>query len=185
MTKETYKALPFNVKEKISPINFSFINIGNEFIIDDLAINTFSVYHDATDPIGYLIKDCITGKTLTYITDTGKLEPFDLINNSDAYILESNHEPDLLLMSARPWILKNRIMSEEGHLSNEDSAILFSKIFGDKTRNVMLFHLSNECNTHELALSTYLRYFKKNGIDISNIKITISNQSTPTEIIEV
>ena len=184
MSKLTYRNLPENVKESISPINFKFFVPEEEFKVDSLTINTFKVSHDAVDPVGYTFTD-EKGKTLVYITDTGKLCPFDLITNKDAYIIESNHEPDLLLMSARPWVLKNRIMSEYGHLSNEDSAVLFSKIMGDRTKNVVLFHLSNECNTHELALSSYRMYFKSINVSLDKINIVVSNSNSVINFIEV
>lgn len=184
MSKVTYKNLPESVKESISPINFKFFIPEEEFKVDNLTINTFRTSHDASDPVGFTFTNS-DNKTLVYITDTGKLDPVPLITNKDAYIIESNHEPDLLLMSARPWILKNRIMSDYGHLSNEDSAILFSKIIGPNTKNAVLFHLSNECNTHELALSAYNIYFKKINVSLDNINLVVSNSDSPINFIEV
>lgn len=184
ISKLTYKNLPESVKDSISPINFKFFIPGEEFKVNDLTINTFNIYHDAADPVGFTFTSN-DGKTLVYITDTGTLKPNELFINKDAYILESNHEPDLLLMSARPWSLKNRIMSEYGHLSNESSAELFSKIMGEKTKNLVLFHLSSECNTKELALSCFRTYFKSINASLDNIKITVSDITNPTELIEV
>ncbi|MCR5741751.1 MAG: MBL fold metallo-hydrolase [Gammaproteobacteria bacterium] len=183
MSKLTYKNLSDTIKEKVSPINFSFFIPGEEFMVDDLVINTFRTHHDAADPVGFVISD--KEKKLSYITDTGCLEPNELIINSDAYILESNHETNLLLMSARPWALKNRILSEFGHLSNEDSVKLFDRIRGDKTKHLILFHLSNECNTKDIALGEYYRYFKTNNIDVSNIDIMASSPNEPLLLIEV
>lgn len=183
-TKLTYKNLPSDYKEKISPLNFSFFVPEKEFKVDDLTINTFRTFHDAIDPIGFRITDEF-GKSLVYITDTGKLEPRIEIMNSNAYIIEANHEPDLLLMSARPHLLKMRIMGEYGHLSNEDSARLFQEIRGDNTHLLVLFHLSDECNSHELALLTYKKYFESIDESLDDVEIVISNKNKPTTLMEV
>ena len=113
------------------------------------------------------------------------MEETDLIKNASSYIIESNHEPNILLLSARPWPLKQRIISDEGHLSNEDSAKLFYHIFGDKTESVVLYHLSKECNTDDLALSAYRMYAKENNIDTKNIKIYVANKTEISEMIEL
>ena len=91
----------------------------------------------------------------------------------------------MLVMSGRPWVLINRILSKTGHLSNEDSAKLFSELVGEKTKSLVLFHLSSECNTKDLALLAYKSYFKEAKSTIQNTKITVSDKKKPTEFIEV
>ena len=183
MSKIAYKYMADDIKDKISPRYFRFITNNDEFKVDDLTIKTFKTYHDSSDPLGYRF-EC-GDKDIVYITDTGHMEETDLIKNASSYIIESNHEPNILLLSARPWPLKQRIISDEGHLSNEDSAKLFYHIFGDKTESVVLYHLSKECNTDDLALSAYRMYAKENNIDTKNIKIYVANKTEISEMIEL
>jgi len=182
-TKKTYKSFNDSIKEKISPIQYKFINVEEEFMVDGMKVHPFKTSHDASESIGF--RFCFNEKTLVYLTDTGKFESrLDLVN-ADSYILECNHEPDMLMMSSRPWILKNRIMSEDGHLSNGDSAVLFSKLMGEKTKSLVLFHLSSECNTKELALLAYESYFARINVSLENVKIIVSDKTEPTDFIEV
>ncbi len=183
ITKNTYRALPESDKEKISPILFSFIKCEEEFYVDGIKVLPFRTSHDAKDPVGFRFE--YDNKVLVYLTDTGIFIPRDDLKNADSYILESNHEPDMLVMSGRPWVLINRILSKTGHLSNEDSAKLFSELVGEKTKSLVLFHLSSECNTKDLALLAYKSYFKEAKSTIQNTKITISDKKKPTEFIEV
>ena len=164
MSKKAYQNMDLKIKEQISPINFKFIKPETEFSVDSMKVKSFSVSHDSAEPMGFIFES--DGKKLTYITDTGMLEVNDELINSDAYILESNHEEALLLNSQRPWILKERILGEYGHLSNAVSAQLFSKLMGPNTKNLVLFHLSQECNSDLLALSEYKRYFKSINVTL-------------------
>ncbi|MCB9498843.1 MAG: MBL fold metallo-hydrolase [Bacillales bacterium] len=184
MSKKTYKGLRFEEKEKISPILLSFFNSGEEFTTDSLKVFPFPVSHDASDPVGFKFTD-ENEKTLVYLTDTGCFISYDKISNADAYIIESNHEPEMLLLSNRPWVLKNRILSDSGHLSNDDSAKTFGSLMGDKTKLAVLFHLSNECNTKELATLAYENYFHKFPEKGKNVTLKVSSKNHPTEIFEV
>ena len=132
--------------------------------------------HDATNPVGYIIN----GKksTLVYITDTGYISErnLNLCKDKDFYIIESNHNVRMLLKSNRPQYLKERILSDVGHLSNEDSAVYMSEIIGKNTKQIFLAHLSEECNTPELALSAYLKIFRKRRINVDLYQIRCLKQ---------
>ena len=184
MSKDTYRNLPEELKMKVSPLQFSFVKANEEFDISGISVLPFRLSHDAIDPLGYRIKD-ENGKELVYITDTGCFIVPNSLKNADAYVLESNHEPDVLLMSARPWQLKNRIMSEYGHLSNNDSAKIFDELKGEKTKLLVLYHLSDECNSKDLALLAYDNYFSNKGESLNNINIVVSDKTVPTKILEV
>jgi phosphoribosyl 1,2-cyclic phosphodiesterase len=146
------------------------------FSIGDFEILPFSVSHDAANPIGFIIKDA-TSK-LGYVTDTGYLPDDDipLLQDCDYYVFESNHDYKMLLHSDRPAILKKRIHSDVGHLSNVDSATYMSELIGPHTKQIYLAHLSEECNTPELALETYQKTFQKKRIDASHIEIIPAKQ---------
>ena len=146
------------------------------FRIGDLSVTPFSVSHDAANPMGYLIDD---GKErLAYATDTGYLseDNLELMKNADYYIIESNHDLKMLLRSDRPATLKNRIASDLGHLSNVDSAVYMSCLVGPRTKQIWLAHISEECNTKELALRAYQEVFKKQHLDFSVFSISCAEQ---------
>lgn len=126
--------------------------------------------HDASDPIGFVIS---TDETLVYMTDTGYVSNKNkgYMKDKDYYIIESNHDVDMLMNTNRPLFLKNRILSDKGHLNNEYSAELMCELIGEHTKEVVLAHLSEEANTKETALNTHLRILKENDISFSNIKV--------------
>ena len=99
--------------------------------------------------------------------------------NPDYLIIESNHDIQKLLHTNRPMILIQRIMSEYGHLCNEDSAFATLEIIGDKIKEIVLAHLSEEANTPELALEAYRKIFQYKGLDISKYKVRCANQWEP------
>ena len=99
--------------------------------------------------------------------------------NKDMYIIETNHDEEMLMNGPYPRFLKERVISDYGHLSNYTTAKYLKKIVGPNTKNIVLAHISEVNNTKELAYNTV-----KEEID-DNIKITIAYQDTGTELIEV
>ena len=146
------------------------------FKIGDFTITPFPTSHDATNPCGYTLE--AGGEKLTYVTDTGVFldESKEVASNPDYLIIESNHDIRMLLKTNRPYELKNRIMSDHGHLCNEDSAIAAINLLGPKTKQIILAHLSEEANTPELALSAYMKIFKHFGLDIDKYNVRCANQ---------
>ena len=146
--------------------------------IKDIEVNVIKTSHDTDDSVGYIINN--EGKSIVYITDTGYINRkyFDLLKNRNIYIMESNHDIEMLNNSKYPFALRQRILSDKGHLSNYDSAKYISKFIGSKTKYVLLAHLSEENNTKELALETLDKRLKKEKIAIDNIIIAKQNQAT-------
>lgn len=163
--KNTYKCDRYHVIEPYTPLKYKHMEI--------LPIETS---HDAYNPLGFIFKN---GKEkLVYITDTGFISEKNmcLAKNANYYILESNHDRKMLLKTARPKFVKDRIMSEFGHLSNEDSALYLSEMIGDKTSQVVLAHVSMEANTYDLPKIVCCNFLKKKKIDIAKIKIIVAKQ---------
>ncbi|MCD8029057.1 MAG: MBL fold metallo-hydrolase [Erysipelotrichaceae bacterium] len=131
---------------------------------------TLRTSHDASDPIGFIFT---TNETLLYLTDTGYVSQKNrqYIHNLNYYIIESNHDIEMLMNTKRLMFLKNRILSDKGHLNNEYSAQLMCDMIGDQTKEIILAHLSQEANTPKKALDAYTRVFKKNNIEFHNIKV--------------
>ena len=141
--------------------------------------------HDAFASIGFVIED--EGEKLVYMTDTGYVNRklLKLMCNADYYIFESNHDETMLLNTNRPQFLKNRILSDVGHLSNTDSARILLKVIGNKTKMIVLSHLSEEANTSECAIETFNNVASSLNIDISTIKLIVANRFEITTLKEV
>lgn len=123
------------------------------FRIGSLSVLPLALSHDADITVGYVFDD---GKEkLVYITDTGyvRQEYYPDLSNADYYILESNHDVEMLMETDRPYMLKMRILSDEGHLSNQKCANVLRNVIGENTKEITLAHISEEANTEDLALS--------------------------------
>ncbi len=124
---------------------------GLTFAVGDLQIESFSVSHDAADPVAFVVGD---GRHRVGIaTDLGVATAVVRrhLMDCDALILEANHDVEMLRLSARPWSLKQRVLGRQGHLSNEQAAALLADVAGPRLQVVYMAHLSSECNTPELA----------------------------------
>ena len=157
--------------------------LGDEFDIKDIHIMPIKTSHDTPDSRGYVILN--GDSSLVYITDTGyiNIKYHEILKNKELYIFESNHDIEMLNNSKYPFHLRKRILSDKGHLSNYDSAKYLSEFIGEKTKYVLLAHLSEENNTYELAYETLL-----NRLDVCNKhvdNIIIAEQDKETELIEI
>ena len=170
------------ITEKMYPYldyleNYKIIN--KETIeIKDMLINVIKTSHDTEDSVGYIVnKD---NKSIVYITDTGYINKkyFELLKNRDIYIMESNHDIEMLNNSSYPFATRQRILSDKGHLSNYDSAKYLSTFIGDKTKYILLAHLSEENNTIDLAYQTLTERLNNENIIINNIIIATQNKET-------
>ncbi|WP_026584780.1 MBL fold metallo-hydrolase [Bacillus sp. J33] len=129
-----------------------------------LDIESFGVSHDAADPMFYVFHQ--DGKKLVLITDTGYVSDRmkGLISNAEAYVFESNHDVQMLRMCRYPWNIKRRILSDVGHVSNEDAAIAMSEVAGDRTKSIYLAHLSLDNNIKDLARMSVTQTLESRGI---------------------
>ena len=155
----------------------------NTIKIKDMLIEVIKTSHDTEDSVGYIVNN--NDKSIVYITDTGYINKkyFDTLKNRDLYIMESNHDIEMLNNSSYPFATRQRILSDKGHLSNYDSAKYLANFIGNKTKYVLLAHLSEENNTKELAYNTLNDRLIKENIKVENIIIT--NQNKETEFINI
>ncbi len=134
-----YPSIPVRPMEKIQ--------------IQHMTVTPLALSHDAEHTAGYIFETW--QEKLVYITDTGyvKDEYLKLLKGADYIILESNHDSEMLMNTRRPYYVKMRIASDEGHLCNEDCASILDEITTGKTRMIVLAHISREGNTREKALA--------------------------------
>lgn len=142
-----------------------------EIELGDYRIMPLKISHDATSPLAFIIHG--ESESILYMTDTGYVSQKNrqYIHNLDYYIIESNHDVEMLMATNRPYFLKRRIQSDMGHLDNEYSARLMVEVIGEKTKEIVLAHLSEEANSEQKALMTYRQIFDQNEIDFQNIKV--------------
>lgn len=142
----------------------TFLQSGVMMQIGSISAMPFSSSHDASDPLNYLF--FLDGKKLAFITDTGVIlkENYPLLKDCDYYVFESNHDKTMLASSSRPLSLKRRIAGKHGHLNNQEAASYLCRFLGPHTKKIYLCHLSQECNTPEIALETFQRVFLAKGI---------------------
>lgn len=136
---------------KIDEDLFQVVKPGKRFSIGELIINPISISHDAADPVAYKV---INGdKSLAVVTDLGNYNQaiVDELQGLDALLLEANHDIKMLQMGSYPYPLKQRILGDRGHLSNERSGQLLCELLHDHFGTVLLGHLSKENNYEELA----------------------------------
>lgn len=130
---------------------FQVITPGKRFSIGDLIFKPISISHDAADPVAYKVSN--EKKSVAVITDLGNYNQalVDELQGLDALLLEANHDIKMLQMGPYPYPLKQRILGDRGHLSNERSGQLLSDLLHDNFGTVLLGHLSKENNYEELA----------------------------------
>ena len=144
-------------------------------------LTIFKTSHDAKGSVGFLVTE--DNNSLVYITDTGYLNRkyFPLLKNKNIYYIESNHDEKMLMDGPYPYYLKQRILSDEGHLSNETTAKYLKKLVGDATKYIILAHLSEHNNKEELAYEASRVALQ----DRDDIKILVAKQNEALEEIEV
>ena len=180
-----YKSVVYTRNEDVIAKGFCPTSYLEEILtIDSLEINSFNLSHDSAC-VGFKIKDKDTKKELIYITDTGYINKkiLDQIENKDVYIIESNHDVELLRNGKYPFILQQRILSDKGHLSNKDCCKYLSKLIGNKTSYIILAHLSEENNTEEIAIAELQKMLIKKNFNVKSIQT--AKQKEKLETIEV
>ena len=172
--EEMYESL----KEIVPKDNCIFVP--DIFEINDTKIELIHTSHDAPYSVGFIINN--KDKSIVYITDTGYINRKYLkkMIGKDAYIIESNHDEIMLMDGPYPRFLKERVISDKGHLSNNTTAKYLSKIISNNTKYVVLAHLSETNNREELALNA----MKEEKID-KKTTIVIAKQHEETEFMEV
>ena len=174
ITEEMYES----IKEYIEKERCIFID--EKFNINDINIELIHTSHDAPVSNGFIITD--DDKSLVYITDTGYINRkiLNKIENKNIYVIESNHDEVMLMDGPYPRFLKERVISDRGHLSNSSTAKYLSKIIGKDTKYVLLAHLSETNNTEEKALEAMIK------AEINKkVEVLIARQYEPSKMIEV
>ena len=179
--RPTHEEIQFQFSKKFDARLFA---TGASFEIGDVLVETFSIPHDAQDPVGYLLRT--NGVNLGFLTDLGHATKLVLerVRPAHALVLESNHDVKMLQdCPRRPWSLKQRILGRHGHLSNEAAADAAQEIMSAELRHLFLGHLSSECNKPEIARRVMSARLQKIGA--THVQVEIAAQDVPCATLEL
>ena len=157
---------------------FRLFSTGASFEVGGVGVDTFSVPHDACDPVGFLLRT--SGGHIGFLTDLGHATKLviERVRSARALVLEANHDLKLLQDDTkRPWSVKQRIVSRHGHLSNEAAAEVAVQIVSAELQHLYLGHLSGDCNRPELAHRVVSQSLAKTGA--THVHIQVASQETP------
>ena len=178
---KTWKAM----KSVIGPVDEKLVHLidtGAHVSIGDLSMTSFSVPHDAADPVGYRIETA--RGSITVMTDIGRVSDELLAHaaGSKVILIEANYDLALLMAGPYPMILKKRISGDRGHLSNDDSALAVAALLGQGTSHFCLYHLSEQNNYPELALLTVKNHLQSIGARIGHdLMIDVARRFTVSD----
>jgi phosphoribosyl 1,2-cyclic phosphodiesterase len=172
---------------KIKDENIKIIDMNMpEAQINDLNIKAYNIPHDATEPCGYTIT--LKNKKVSVATDLGVFTE-DIkkeIIDSDVLLLESNHDAEMVKFGPYPYPLKQRILSNIGHLSNEACGKAIVQLLNDRQKHIVLGHLSNTNNYPELAYATVINVLRENNINVGkDVLISMANRDKPSSYINL
>jgi len=163
------------------PVRLVRLDPGSGCAIDGLTVEAFATSHDAREPCGFTLRS--GDLRFTSCTDTGLIPGpvASLLMDSDAILLESNHCPEMLRTGPYPEVLKRRIRSRHGHLSNPAAAACL-RALADDAGAVILGHLSEINNTPEKALAS-----AKEGLGLycGAVRVVVGRQHEPSEPVDL
>ena len=151
---------------KISAENIRHFDTGVGFELNELEVKSYSIPHDASDPVGYSFR--LGSRKVCIATDLGYFsdEVRENTKGADMVLLEANHDIEMVKVSSYPYFLKRRILSDVGHLSNEAAGLAVLELLNSGVRKVLLGHLSKENNFPELAYQTVKNILEENQVTI-------------------
>lgn len=155
--------------------------------IKDMVVNPIKISHDAAQPVGYRIS--YGNRKVAVCTDLGYYDDYivESLRGLDALLLEANHDVNMLQVGPYPYYLKQRILGNRGHLSNENSGKLLNRILHDKMQAIMLGHLSKENNLPELAYESVCMEITLGDCEYkaSDFDIMVANRSECSRVIHI
>jgi phosphoribosyl 1,2-cyclic phosphodiesterase len=154
---------------------------GASFELGDISVETFTIPHDAQDPVGFMLRT--PEGNIGFLTDLGHTTKLVLerVRGANVLVLEANHDVKMLQdCPHRPWSLKQRILSRHGHLSNEAAADTAEQIMSAELYHLYLGHLSRQCNKPELAMETVRQRLQHIGATHVALEVTSQQAPSPT-----
>ncbi|CAM4383047.1 metallo-beta-lactamase [Bacillus manliponensis] len=180
--EKTWKAMEHLIGNVPSAQKFVF-SVGEAKTFGDIDVEAFGVSHDAAEPMFYTFHH--SGRKLALITDTGYVSDRmkGVIKGANAFVFESNHDVEMLRMGRYPWSVKRRILSDVGHVSNEDAALAMADVITDETKHIYLAHLSLDNNMKELARMSVTQVLESKDLAVGDaFEVHDTDPKAPTQI---
>ena len=180
LNKQTYLHLPDSVGRLDQKEEFV---TGRNFCIEDVTIHPFAISHDGVDPVGFTLAN--GSVKIGVCTDLGAATKlvYRHLEHCSVLILEANHDMEMLKNGPYPWPVKQRIKSRIGHLSNEQSVDVLSRVFSENLKEVVLAHMSETNNSSEMVLETFNSILDHQMRE--RLNITLALQDQPLDPIEL
>jgi phosphoribosyl 1,2-cyclic phosphodiesterase len=164
------------------------IHAGQRFAIGDIDVHAFAIPHDAADPIGFTFK--ANGAKFALVTDLGYLPELVKVHlrDADCLMLESNHDLDMLKVGPYPWVVKQRVLSRTGHLSNLAVSEYLSDPdgFDARARYLVMAHISDENNHPEVVRLSAEQALQKRPVERGFTgELLLATQSMPIKPLEL
>ena len=164
--------------------SWRLMETGSTFHYQDICIQSFPVPHDAVDPVGFIMEDA--DSRLGVLSDVGFITNLirERLRGAQTLFVEANYDAALLEADTkRPWATKQRISGRHGHLSNDQTADLVQSIAHEELHHVVLGHLSDDCNSPDLACKKISAALAQSGI--RETKVICAGRAEPTPWMEV
>jgi len=146
-----------------------------------LKVESFGISHDAAEPVGYCFYE--GEQKLSVVTDLGYMSSKvkEKITDSDALVLETNHDVEMLRVGHYPWSIKRRILGDKGHLSNETAGEALCDVMTSKTKSVYMAHLSRDHNLMDLARLTVNNILQERAPEAKQLRLMDTYFDRPTK----
>ena len=184
-TGGTLDAIRLKDKKGIMSMNHLFeVHADEPVSMGAITVMPFSTSHDAADPVGYTLT--AEGHKTSIATDLGKYDDYtiDHLKDTDVLFIEANHDISMLEAGKYPYKLKRRILSEYGHLSNEDSGSLLCKVINKNLKYAFLAHLSKENNYPQLAFEAVkCQLWEEMGLKDLDFDLSVAKRDEPSKMV--
>lgn len=170
----------------IDPRNRCEVVPNQDFFLGEINIMPFSTPHDALEPVGY--RFTVGAAVFSIATDLGCIKKswMNFVSGSDAVLLESNYDPDMLQAGGYPYDLKRRILSNRGHLCNDDAGLAAVELVRSGAKQIVLGHLSRENNFPDLARCCCENALRCAGIEVgTDVRLDVADRDGVTGIFGV
>lgn len=174
------------VRQKVNGANIKYIEKQVTFEVGDFRVTPFGIPHDSSDNVGYFVEH--DGVSFCLMTDAGHVtdEMKSYIMRANYLVIEANHDDEMLMSGPYPEHLKERVASNEGHLSNKSCAVALAENATGNLKHVWLCHLSEENNHPELARKTVQMILNSYGIVVGkDFNLEVLKRKTPSIIFDL
>jgi len=187
ITQPTHRTWMRTLRQEAKPVEDApadlerkeFFDAGRSFQIGDIAITPFTIPHDAADPVGFAFT--AEGIKVGVVTDLGYMPASvrQQLRGCDILMVESNHDIEMLRGGPYPWVVKQRVMSRVGHLSNDSLAEFFANDYDGAASFVILAHLSELNNHPEIARTAAERALAARCGTLFSSQVKLASQDQP------